>query len=65
MTMAEKFYDFDPAEILDSDQAIEVFLAEAMETGDAKFIASAPGVVARAKGMTKSAPNTMRPPDLV
>jgi DNA-binding phage protein len=35
MTMAEKFHDFDPAEMLDSDEAIEAFLAEAMETNDA------------------------------
>ena len=31
--MAEKFHDFDPAEMLDSDEAIETFLAEAMRTG--------------------------------
>jgi DNA-binding phage protein len=36
--------------MLGSDQAIEAFLAEAMETSDAKLIASAIGVVARAKG---------------
>jgi probable addiction module antidote protein len=53
--MPEKFYDFDPAEMLDSDEAIEVFLAEAMETNDAKLIASSLGVVARAKGMSKIA----------
>jgi probable addiction module antidote protein len=58
MTMAEKFYDFDPAEMLDSDEAIEAFLAEAMETSDARLIASALGVVARAKGMTKIARQT-------
>jgi probable addiction module antidote protein len=56
--MPEKFYDFDPAEMLDTDEAIEVFLTEAMETGDAKFIASALGVVARAKGMSKVAKQT-------
>jgi probable addiction module antidote protein len=56
--MPEKFYDFDPAEMLDSDEAIGVFLTEAMETGDAKFIASALGVVARAKGMSKVAKQT-------
>jgi probable addiction module antidote protein len=56
--MAEKFYDFDIAELLDSDEAIEHFLADAMETGDAKHIASALGVVARAKGMTKVARET-------
>lgn len=53
--MVEKFHDFDPAELLDSDEAIETFLAEAMKTGDAKLVASALGVVARAKGMTRIA----------
>lgn len=56
--MTEKFFDFDPAEMLDTDEAIEVFLTEAMETGDAKFIASALGVVARAKGMSNIARQT-------
>ena len=36
--MSEKFYDFDPADMLDSN--------EAMVTGDVKFVASALGVVA-------------------
>jgi probable addiction module antidote protein len=58
MTMAERFYDFDPAEMLDSDEAIEAFLTEAMKTGDAKLVASALGVVARAMGMTKIARET-------
>ncbi len=56
--MKENFYDFDPAEMLDTDEAIEVFLTEAMQTGDAKFIASALGVVARAKGMSNIAKQT-------
>ncbi|QPB24860.1 addiction module antidote protein [Rhizobium sp. 007] len=56
--MAEKIMDFDVADMLDSDEAIEAFLTEAMETGDAKFIASALGVVARAKGMSKIARET-------
>ncbi|MBY5817874.1 putative addiction module antidote protein [Rhizobium leguminosarum] len=51
--MAEQIFDFDPAEMLDSDEAIEAFIIEALQTGDAKFIASALGVVARAKGMSK------------
>lgn len=53
--MAEEIFDFDPAEMLDSDEAIEAFIIEALQTGDAKFIASALGVVARAKGMSKIA----------
>ncbi|RUL97462.1 addiction module antidote protein [Rhizobium chutanense] len=56
--MAEEIFDFDPAELLDSDEAIETFITEALQTGDAKFIASALGVVARAKGMSKIAKET-------
>ncbi|MBY3035269.1 addiction module antidote protein [Rhizobium laguerreae] len=56
--MAEEIFDFDPAEMLDSDEAIEAFIIEALQTGDAKFIASALGVVARAKGMSKIARKT-------
>jgi probable addiction module antidote protein len=44
-----KLYNNDPAEALKSDEAIEVFLA------DARYIAKALGVVARAKGMKKIA----------
>ena len=50
--MAEKLSDYDPAEALTSDDAIEVFLTDAFETGDARYIAKALGVIARAKGMT-------------
>lgn len=56
--MPERLYDFDPADMLKSDEAIEVFLNDAFETGDARFIASALGVAARAKGMTKVARET-------
>jgi probable addiction module antidote protein len=56
--MAEKLYDYDPADALKSDEAIEVFLADAFETGDARYIAKALGVIARAKGMTKIARTT-------
>lgn len=56
--MAEKLYDYDPADALTSDAAIEVFLNDAFETGDARHIAMALGVVARAKGMTKIARET-------
>jgi probable addiction module antidote protein len=53
MRMAEEIFDFDPAEMLDSDEAVEAYLDEVLKTGDTKFIASALGVVARAEGMTK------------
>ena len=56
--MPKKLYDYDPADALTSDDAIEVFLADAFETGDARHIARAVGVVARAKGMTKIARET-------
>jgi probable addiction module antidote protein len=49
--MAEKFTPYDPAEALDSLEAIEVYLADAFETGDASHIAVAFNDVARAKGM--------------
>ena len=51
----EKLTDFDPAGMLTTDDAVEVFLADAFETGNARHIASALGAVARAKGMTKVA----------
>ena len=51
--MPEKLYDFDPADMLEGEEAYEIFLADAFETGDARHIARALGAVARAKGMTK------------
>lgn len=56
--MSEKLYPYDPAEALDSPEAIEVFLEDAFATGDATYIAKALGVVARAKGMGDVAKKT-------
>ena len=56
--MTEPLYDYDPAEALDSPEAIVIFMADAFETGDAAYIAKALGVVARAKGMTAIARET-------
>jgi probable addiction module antidote protein len=56
--MTKEIHDFDPAEMLRSEQAIEVFLNDAFETGNASHIASALGVVARVKGMTEIARKT-------
>jgi probable addiction module antidote protein len=56
--MTDKLHDYDPADALTSDEAIEVFVTDAFETGDARYIAKALGVVARAKGMTKIARET-------
>lgn len=56
--MPDTIHDLDPAELRHSNQAIEIFLADAFETGDAGHIASALGAVARAKGMTDIARKT-------
>ncbi len=56
--MAEKLTNFDPAEGLNSDDAIAGFMEEAFKTEDAGYIAHALGVVARAKGMTQIAKET-------
>ena len=45
--MSDKIYDYDPAAVLDSEEAIAIFLADALETGDSAYIAKAMGVVAR------------------
>lgn len=50
--MTEILTDYDPAEDLDTPEAISVFVNEALKTDDAAYIAHALGVVARAKGMT-------------
>jgi len=56
--MIEKIHDYDPAAALENDEAIAVFLADALETGDSAYVAKALGVVARAKGMTDLAHQT-------
>ncbi len=49
---------FDPAEVLDTPEAIAAYLADAFETGDSAEIADALGVVARARGMSQLARDT-------
>jgi probable addiction module antidote protein len=56
--MTEKITPFDPAEVLESDEMIAVFMEEAFKTEDAGYIAHALGVVARAKGMAQIAKDT-------
>lgn len=53
-----KLTPYDPACALIDDEEIAVFMADALETGDATYIAQALGVVARAKGMTQIATQT-------
>ncbi|MEJ0003461.1 MAG: addiction module antidote protein [Pararobbsia sp.] len=56
--MAEKLTTYDPAAALVDNEEIAVFMADALETGDAGYIAKALGVVARARGMTQIASET-------
>lgn len=56
--MVLKTTKWDPAEYLDSDEAIEEFLVAVFEDGTPAEIASALGVVARARGMTQLAAET-------
>lgn len=56
--MDEALTTYDPAEDLDSPEAIAVFMAAAFESDDAGYIAHALGVVARARGMAQIAGET-------
>lgn len=47
--MNKTLLNYDPAAALDSPEAIAVFMADALETGDATYIAKAVEVVARVK----------------
>ena len=58
LKMAEKLTTYDPAEDLTSDKAMAAFMAQALQTNDAAYIAHALGVVARAKGMAQIAGQT-------
>ncbi len=53
--MPLKTTPFDAAEYIDTPEAQADFLSDALETGNAGYIASALGVIARAKGMTQVA----------
>ena len=56
--MTEEQTIFDPADHLNSDQAIADFMCDALETNDPGYVAHALGVVARAKGMGEVARQT-------
>ncbi|WP_397403472.1 addiction module antidote protein [Phenylobacterium sp.] len=49
---------FDPAEYLDTPEAVAEYLAAAFETGEQAVIADALGVVAKARGMTQLSRDT-------
>jgi probable addiction module antidote protein len=50
--------EFDVATLLDSPEAISVFLIDAFEDGDAAYLTHALGVAARAQGMSEIARKT-------
>lgn len=56
--MTEKLTTYDSAAALVNDEEIGFFMADALESGDASYIAKALGIVARAKGMTQIANQT-------
>jgi probable addiction module antidote protein len=56
--MTEKLTTYDPAEDLNSAEAMATFMAAAFETNDTGYIAHALGVIARAKGMADIAQET-------
>lgn len=47
--MTDDLHDYDPADALDTPEAIEDFLADAKQTGDSTYIAQAQAVAARAR----------------
>ena len=53
--MPLKTRPFDAAQYLDTPESQAELLSDAFESGDAKFIAHALGIVARARGMTQVA----------
>ena len=53
--MATKTSAFDSAAYLDSPEAIEAYLEDALESNDSAIVAHALGVIARAKGMSQIA----------
>lgn len=56
--MATTFRRFDPASYLDDAESVAAFVADALETEDAGYIANAIGIAAKAKGMTELAQKT-------
>jgi probable addiction module antidote protein len=56
--MTKKLTTYDPAAALVDDTEIAFFMADALATGDAAYIAKCVGVVARAKGMANIATET-------
>ena len=56
MALATK--PWDPAEFLDSDEAVAAYIDAALDDGDPALVAAALGDVARARGMSRIANET-------
>ncbi|MCK7459181.1 addiction module antidote protein [Idiomarina aminovorans] len=56
--MATTFRKFDAASYLADAESVAAFVADALETEDAGYIANAIGIAAKAKGMTALAQET-------
>jgi probable addiction module antidote protein len=56
--MTEKLTTYDPAAALADDTEIAYFMADALATGDAAYVAKCVGIVARARGMATVATET-------
>ncbi len=57
--MIEKITPFDPAEMLDSPEAIKIFLDDAFETKDQSYIDKALKIVERAKKLMADKDSTI------
>ena len=53
--MTLKTTPFDPADFLDTKELQIELLADAVETGESRYIANALGTIARARGMARVA----------
>lgn len=62
--MTEKFFPYDPTAFLDSIEAIEFFLNDAFETGDAGYISAAIRDVARVTGHAVAGEPTRLNPEI-
>jgi len=60
--MSGKLYGWDAADALKSKEAIEIFLADALETGDASHIGKALEVADRAKQALQTTTRRKKPP---
>lgn len=63
--MTEKLTTYDHANALADDEEIAFFMADALKTDDAAYIAKALGVVARAKGLLKPSLQRIKMVDII